>query len=922
MRNQLRGQSAAAYAEPAHTPSSSRIGSDLGSPHLINSKLKPPLQTMLLVERASLIASLDTLSQRRLTLLCAPIGSGKTTLLSQWHAHRASTDAIAWLSLDEQDADPARLFSYLIGTVRSAAPAFDAWIVGRREELAEPALIDSATLSFIERLNQLDAPLTIVIDDFQCLKAPLLVRAFDLMLRRSPGYVRWVIAGRCMPELSLGSLRLEGQLGFLSAEDLKFDSPQIVELARGLCGRSLSMHEADCIRDRTEGWIAGAKLALLACEQPCADGLESFAGSHVEVARYLGESVLQEQSPAVREFLLVSSVVDRMTGELCDALLETCESQAMLEHLERAQLFIQPLDSHRHWYRYHTLFLDFLRGSARSDGAGRLAALHERASRWFAEHHLYEEALQHAFASRNDAWRGELLAHCTAQWLQSGEIPEVLRWSERLSRSEMLKEVAVCRSYIAALILCRRFDEAAATLRELQEVRGDQLDPSEAGSMRLLQTMYAVLSDTEGTLDVEDSGGLPASADAFLTGTLLTLQAYMRLRHNQFDAARRVAIRAREILRHAGNYGAGYADVVASLADRAQGDMRAATNRCEEMYAAVGSGRRNPAWMNAATALAYIRYEENRLAEAEALCVEVLPLLSVASTIENCTAAYVTLARTKAIAGQTEEARRLLDYLHSVLEGGTHHRFLAQVIGEEILLALRSGQLERARSVATEAGLIAMAGRQEWNQPRPYDEAWERYGAAYATWLIATGRQAEATTILRVLRDAARSVQYVYRETRLEALLACCLWQDGQPAAAFDALDRALSLTRGHGFTRGVFDETPALTQLVRMSIEQRRLRCVLPAHYLRKFDNVFVDKPASRAEISVRSPLPLEPLTDREVDILKLLAQGLSNQQISDHSRITLSTAKWHLKNVFTKLDVNTRTGALVRARELRLID
>jgi len=302
--------------------------------------------------------------------------------------------------------------------------------------------------------------------------------------------------------------------------------------------------------------------------------------------------------------------------------------------------------------------------------------------------------------------------------------------------------------------------------------------------------------------------------------------------------------------------------------------------------------------------------------------VEVLPLLSVASTIENCTAAYITLARTKSIAGQVEEARRLLDYLHSVLEGGTHHRFLAQVIGEEILLALRAEQFQRASSVATDAGLMAMAERQEWVSVRPYDEAWERYGSAYAIWLMAAQRQSEAIVMLRVLRDAARSVQYVYRETRLEALLACCLWQDGQAAAAMDALNRALSLMRGHGFTRGVFDESPGLTQLVRTGIEQRRLRCVLPAHYLRKFDNVFVDKPTPRAQVPARPPLPLEPLTDREVNILKLLAQGLSNQQISDHSRITLSTAKWHLKNVFTKLDVNTRTGALVRARELRLID
>jgi LuxR family maltose regulon positive regulatory protein len=777
---------------------------------------------------------------------------------------------------------------------------------------------------FGERLHALNEDLVIVIDDFQHLTAPAVARAFDFLLRRSPSTVHWLISGRCLPEISLGSLRLSDQLTMFGAEDLCFDAPLIVEMSRRLCRRTLSLDDAEYIRERTEGWVAGAKLALLTREDPrgAGDALQSFAGSHFEVARYLSESVLQEQPSAMREFLVASSIVDRMTGELCDAMLGVCDSQSALEGLERAQLFIQPLDGHRCWYRYHTLFRDFLRSCLRRDQAASIPMLHERASRWYAEHQLLEEALEHAFAARNQAWRNELLARCVGLWLQSGEIADVLRWTERLPQREITADAAICRSYIAALILSRRFEDAAAALREFRELAAhDALGPVH---WRLLTTMYAILTDQEGELSFDDAEMVRApGVDSFLAGTLLTLQAYVLLRRNQFDGARRVALRARNVLQNVSTYGLGYADVVASLADRAQGDIKMATTRCEGMFAAVRSGRRNPAWMNAATALAYIRYEENRLEEAESLCLDVLPLLSIASTIENMTSAYVTLARTKTIAKRFEEANQLLESLESVLDGGAHHRFLAQVRLEKIRCALLEQHPDRAWALAREYGLEQRAHAGEWRIVRAYDEAWERCGSAYALLLTHSGRHAEAQRILTVLRDSARAAGYVYRELRLETLLAACCDRSGERDAAFDALNRALSLTRGFGFTRGVFDETPGLTRLLKAAVESGKLRHSLPPHYLRKFENVFAGRsvPVSSGA-QYKGPLPLEPLTDREIDMLKLLAQGYSNSEISERSQIALSTAKWHLKNVFAKLDVSTRTSALARARELRLVD
>lgn len=231
MQDQLTGEDAHGGVEPAARGISGPgdFARAVGSPHLINSKLKPPLCASACVRRDDLLSRLEAASRRKLALLSAPIGSGKTTLLTQWHGQSIGRRSIAWLSLDEQDNDPVRFFSYLIGAVRSAVAGFDAYIAGRRGE--DPRLVDSAAAMLSQRLNALDRDLAIVIDDFQSLTSPLLARAFDFLLRRSPGNVHWVVSGRCLPELSIGSLRLNDQLTTFGVDDLRFDSALIVDLS-------------------------------------------------------------------------------------------------------------------------------------------------------------------------------------------------------------------------------------------------------------------------------------------------------------------------------------------------------------------------------------------------------------------------------------------------------------------------------------------------------------------------------------------------------------------------------------------------------------------------------------------------------------------------------------------------------------------
>lgn len=904
-------------AEPVALRSASHSSSDLGPHYLVHSKLKPPQCATTCIERGTLLARIDAAARQKLTLLTAPVGSGKTTLLAQWHRHSCASHAVAWLSLDEQDNEPVRFFSYLIAAVRSVCPAFDAYLPHRR---GEDESLDTAIAVFIASLGRLNPPICIVMDDLQMLGTPVLVRAVDALLLQSPAGIRWILSGRGVPALHMGQLRLNDQLMTLGSEDLNFDMAAIVQLGEQLCHRSLTADEAHSIRRSTEGWVAGVKLALLAAADS-REGIGDFNGSHYEVARYLGTSVLQEQAPQLREFLIASSLVDRMTAELCNALLGVSHSQSLLEQLERSQLFIQPLDSHGHWYRYHTLFLDFLRSHLRHDTA-RLSVLNERASRWYAEHQLYDEALHHAFAASNEEWRLELLERCATTWLRAGETVAVIHWITKVPHNVILGHAGICRSYIASLILSRRFNEAAATLRE---VEANVTTERALGSvhLRLLHAMLTVLADSSGQIGISSPEALrDRGADSFLIGTLLTLQAYTMLRLNQFDKAWRLAMRARDTFDSISLYSLGYAEVVASLADRAQGDMKAAADRCERMFQMVRGGHRTPAWVNAANALAYMRYEENRLEEAEALCTEVLPLLCVQSTVENVVTAYVTLSRIKAGNGRHGEAFQLLDYLHSMLESGSHARFLAQVCAEKIGLLLSQDNLQRARAVALEFGLQRRARSGEWRRSRSYDEAWERFGSGYAALLIKQRQYEEARAILLVLRDSAHEVGYVFREAPLEAALACCYWHSGDIESAFDCLNRGFGLTRGHGFTRGVFDEAPAMIQIISAALASGRLCAPLPAHYLCKFGNVFSQAVPVVAPSARKPALPLEPLTEREIDMLRLLALGLSNHEISARSQIALSTAKWHLKNVFAKLDVSTRTGAIARAREMRLIE
>ncbi len=900
--------------------------------HLIHAKLRPPQLASALIERNTLLGAIDEAAQKKLLLLVAQIGSGKTTLLSQWHARASTQRPVAWLSLDPHDNDPRSFFSYLVAAVRTAVPEFEAYVTGPLGDEGELPLAH-VTAVFLESLGRIEADLAIVLDDFQWLSGETVLHAFREILQHSPAHVRWVISSRRMPNLPLSQLKLQDQLTRLGTLDLNLGVAGIAELSLKLHGRKLAAADAEHIHGCTEGWVAGAKLALLSADDPThlSDALQRFSGSHQDVVRYLAGAVLHDQPAELREFMLVSAVVDKMNGDLCNALLGVTHSDDLLEQLEQSQLFVQPLDNHRHWYRYHLLFLDFLRSSLAREQPQRIPALHKKASHWFAEHQMTEEALVHAFAAGDRAWCVELTSRCARSWMENGEMLEIRRWAEELTPAEILSDNGLSCAYTLSLILSRRFASAGEMLRQARAhsarvgLAGSR-EEQEAQQFRLkllTMVMRADTSDEPLTFDVDvPTGGSP---DAFYTGILMTAQASRLLRRNQFDAARRLALRGRDVGQQANNvYVMSYGETLVCQADRAQGRFKAAGEVCERIFAAVKGAPRSPAWVNAAIALACSRYERNRLAEAQGLLVELLPFISAVSTVENFVTAYTVLARLKSIQGRHEEAFQLLDYAHSVVEDGSHPSFLAQLCFEKVRLHLLQGELERADATGKEFGLAQHATRGDWKSAREYEEPWGRRGFAQALLWMHAQRQGECQALLQVLRDSAQRAGHVYRQMPLELAQAVCHWRAARVEEAFDGLNRCLETTRSLGFGRAVFDDVPALPELIAAASSAGRLLGPPPTSYIKQpAAPAPGDRPMHFSSSTIARPAPpLEPLTVREIDILKLVSKGYCNKAISEASCIALCTTKWHLRNAFAKLDVNCRTAAIARARELQLID
>lgn len=854
-------------------------------------RICPPRSTPALIARPWLSARVE--KGGKLTLLLAPPGSGKSTLLAQWSEH-SHTQRVAWLLCGQRDRDQVHFFSSLATSVDRAIDMGDpvTSTTAATWQCSAEHLVDA----LCDQLGRLQDELVIAIDDLQFLDCAQSEHELWSLIAQSAPCVRWIIATRQTPHFDLQRLKLVDQLTVLNGTDLSFQPQQVAELALLLNGRVLPLPAAtECCR-RTEGWIAGVKFALL----DHADGDVSDALNY-DVTSYLHSAAWEALSEPLQDALLATSISNRFCADLTDALLAAPGSARSLDEMERLQLFVQPLDGKHRWFRYHTQYREFLSAQLRKLWPEHVARLHRSASHWFAEQELPAEALQHAFATEDRDWCVQLVARCAPVWLRTGEFPEVLQWTSRLSSAEIMSCSAVRDAHLMSLIFSRQFERARAEL--LLATAG----APQSRALPALKLMLDIMIDAGVHVTAHQVEALSVADDPYLTANLFNVSAYQLLVDKKFDAARRLALRGRELLAGTQHvYALAQASVVLMLVDRAEGHAREAAETCMQLYARTRAGRRNPIWVTATTAAASVHYHHNRLQQAEALCSEVLPLVSIAPSLENLTVAHVVAARLKCAADKHGDALRLLDYLHSVLESSNCRRMLARVCFEKVRIHLLQEQPARALSVLAEFG----QGER--------DEPWEEFALSRVAVLIHRGSFDAAADQLQQLCEQAEATGDIYGQIRLEATLATCSWYARHEGSAFQWIDHALMLTENRGFSRAVFDDVFGLPKAFTAAIKRSAVTRLPSPEYFQRFQDVLAFDPYQ--ELPTEQPQPL--LTQRELDLLKLVSMGLSNRDISERSNITLLTTKWHLKNVFAKLGVSTRMEAVFRAQELRLVD
>jgi LuxR family maltose regulon positive regulatory protein len=838
----------------------------------------------------------------KVVLLLAPPGSGKTSLLTQWHADLAPARRVAWLLCERRDREPVHFFACLAASIDRALDTSLTTFVGA--SACTQCSAEHIADALRDRLAALDLPLVIVIDDlqrFDCAEGEQTL--LSLILQSSPS-VRWILASRRVPRFDLQRLKLDDALTVLDTADLAFQPEQICELSVLLRGTPLSLRDATECCQRTEGWIAGVKLTLL-------ESTEQVDGLNHDISAYLKAEAWQALPDRLRELLLATCVPDQFCGDLAMALLQADAATQWLDELEQLQLFVRAQDGTHCWFCYHALYRQFLLTQLKKLGSARSAQLHRLCSGWFLEHERVNEALQHAFATADRQWTLQVLARCVPVWLRTGEFPEVLQWSGRLTLTEIMSTPAIRDAHLMSLIFLRHFDRARQELRLAEQLARDD---SERRALTPLQLMLEIMTDAGVQFVVPDVEALSIPEDPHLTANLFNVAAYQLLVHKHFGAARRLALRGKALLQGTQHiYALAQASVVLMLIDRAEGHAREAAESCMTLYARTRSGRRNPIWVTATTAAASVHYHHNRLQLAEALCSEVFPLLSMAPSLENFAVAHVVAARLKCASARYGDALRLLDYLHSVLESSNCQRLLARVCFEKVRLWLLQEQPLRALRVLADCGQSFNLETGNAVEPR-----WEEFSLSRVAILIHRGLFDTASSELQRLCERAEAAGDVYGRVRLEAALATCSWQAHEEDAAFQSMNRALTLTAHRGFSRAVFDDVFGLPKMFAAAIKMSRVANLPPAEYFKRFRDVLAFDP-------YETQAPVEPpplLTQRELDLLKLVSLGLSNKDISERSNITLLTTKWHLKNVFAKLGVSTRMEAVFRAQELRLVD
>jgi LuxR family maltose regulon positive regulatory protein len=863
-----------------------------------------------LIERLNKGLRQDTGFGHKLTLVCAPAGYGKTSLLSEWVA--GCRRPVAWLSLDQGDSDLTRFCVYLIVALQKIVADIGDSILGMLQS-PQPPSTESILTALLNEITTIPDDFILVLDDYHLVDAKPVDNVLTFLLEHLPPQMHLVIATREDPRLPLARMRAGNQLAELRAADLRFTSTESAEFLNRMMGLDLSAEEIAALETRTEGWIAGLQLAAISMKgnADVSGFIESFTGSHHFVLDYLVEEVLQHQSENVQTFLLYTSVLDRMCGPLCDAVVRapSPSGQDMLHYLERANLFLIPLDDERRWYRYHHLFAELLR--QRLQQRENMAEYHIRASQWYEDNGLEIEAFQHA-AAANDVERAERLMEGRGIPLHvRGALHTVLAWLESLPTAALdASPLLWVRSATIALMASQTTgveEKLEAAERALRDQVWDDKTRDLTGQIAAARATLAVTRyELEATI-VQAHRALehlsPGNVRFRFTAHWALATAY-QLQGDRAAASRALA----EALAMSEASPSVFSRILAvSQLGQAQ-ELNNQLYQAAETYRRVLQMVGDQPLPNVASAhlgLARIYYQWNDLDAAERHGQQGLQLVrQFDRVIDRFIIAEVFLASLKLARRDVAGAATALAETEQHVRQSAHVRHLPEIAAVQVLTLLQQGDV-------TTAARLARTHELPMSQARVH---------------LARGDKSAALAVLEPLRRQMEARGWQDERLRVVVLQAVALHAHGEKDKAVQILGEALALAEPGGFIRLFVDEGLPMARLLTETAAQGMMPSYvgkLLSAFQAEEQPLLVGRQASPGKMEGLPPAQplIDPLSQRELEILRLIAQGLSNREISTRLFLALDTVKGHNRRIFDKLEVERRTEAVARARELGLL-
>ena len=916
---------------------------------LLATKLYIPPVSPNYVLRSRLLDRLNQGLDRKLTLVSAPAGFGKTTLVSEWAkccGHNQAADPgelpvrTAWLSLDDQDGDPVRFLSYLIAALRTAVPGLSEGIEGALQSSQPP--IEATLVAVLNEIATFTCRIILVLDDYHVVDSQPVDKAIIYLIDHLPPLLHLVITTREDPQLPLARLRARGQMTELRASDLRFTLDEAVDFLAGM-GIRLRSEQVATLEERTEGWIAGLQLAALAIQSgpDIPAFFREFAGDHRYIMDYLVEEVLRCQPEPVRRFLLQTSILTRLSGPLCNAVTGQAEGSAQLEALERGNFFVISLDSQRRWYRYHHLFADVLLAHLDSEQPDQVPILHRRASQWLEQQGAFADAIRHSLAAGDFAKAADMIERVFPAMTRSRQELTLLGWLKELPEGLVRNRPVLCNLFAGALMQTGVMEGVEDWLLAAEQ----RLD--------IDQDEHEELSENSVFVNEEEFRWLPGAVALHRAGQALMLGKVDEAIHNalrvlelapeddylrrggagailglsswalgDLDAARQVYPDSILNLQRAG-YLADATGCALALGDIAiaQGHLHEAMDIYQQALG-FASERGEPNLRGTADMLvgmSELYYEYNDLITAAQYLVKAKEQGEHTGLPQNRYRWRVAMARIRQAEGDVNGALDLLNEAERLYNGD----FSPNVRPVAAMKARLSAEHDRLEAALDWTRQQKLTTADDLSYLHEYEHL------TLARILLARYRRdhepgvlSEALSLLNRLLNAAEAGGRVKSVIEVRLLQALIHHAQGDSLAALQLLQKALGLAEPEGYMRVFVDEGAPMEQLLREALLHK-----FHPGYIRKLLAAFdVDHPQGSGDeppsptVSLSSAL-VEPLSQRELEVLRLFQTELSGPEIAQELMVALSTVRTHTKSIYGKLDVNSRRAAVKRAVELHLI-